>query len=75
MDKSKRERIRMVQAQAALAAGDAGAALAAIKPVAARWPHSRLVWSAFAKCDEAPSFAEALVLSEDSCVGCGAGAL
>ena len=48
-DKTKADTVRVVAAEAALAAGDAISALMDIKAAAARWPHSRVVWSLFAR--------------------------
>ncbi len=43
--RANRDSLRMVQAEAALALGDAGGALRELKACASRWPDSALVWN------------------------------
>jgi hypothetical protein len=50
VDKSKRDVLRMLLAEAALAQRDYAEALQHIKPVCTRWPHSVLAWNSFCRC-------------------------
>ena len=43
--RANRDSIRMVQAEAAYAMGDAGGALTHLKAIASRWPASAAVWN------------------------------
>ncbi len=51
MDKSKRDTVRMVSAEARLQRGQLADALQDVKAAAARWPHSRIVWNCAARLE------------------------
>ena len=43
--RANRDSLRMVQAEAAMAQGDAGGTLAHLKAIAPRWPASNAIWN------------------------------
>jgi hypothetical protein len=57
-DKGKRDRVRVIAAEAELAAGRPASALEQLRQAAPRWPRSRWLWGLLSRCPSMSLVAE-----------------